>query len=90
MYKYQKIKWWCHNYGQEGRLNKYSTALNNFYVSDIHDFVCLWPSRAGATKVFDATVREVSNAYQAGSTSVLLRVSQGSAIVTTPAQNGQL
>ncbi len=44
---------------------------------------------AGARRVFEATVREVGNAYQAGSTTVLLRVSQGSAIVTTLTQNGQ-
>lgn len=41
----------------------------------------------GSKKIFEIKVREVSHVYQAGSTLVFLRVSQGSAVITLESQN---
>ncbi len=40
--------------------------------------------------MFEVIVRGVANIYQAGATRMLLRVSQGSVVVTTSSQNGSL
>ena len=39
--------------------------------------------------MFEVFVKDVSQVYQAGSTLVFLRVSQGSAVVTLETQNGE-
>ena len=50
---------------------------------------CMDSCSPDGSKVFEVVVRTVANFYQAGSTVVFLRVSQGSAVITTHSQNGE-
>ena len=53
-----------------------------------YDLVVHQYQHTGENKVFEVLVRELSNIYQAGSCLVFLRVSQGSAVISTKTQNG--